>query len=58
VPFNRLQSVTIEDTGIRFGDKAGREYDRFIPVPKNSKMWFYKEIEKCVVSSRIHYDTN
>jgi len=49
VSFNRLQGVTIEDTGIRFSDKAGREYDRFIPVPKKSKMWFYKEIEKVVV---------
>jgi Intermembrane lipid transfer protein VPS13, C-terminal len=56
VSFNQLQGVTIEDTGIRFSDKAGREYDRFVPVPKKSKMWFYKEIEKWVTPRIIYSD--
>lgn len=53
MPFNRLQGVTVEDTGIRFSNKGGREYDHFVLVPKESKMWFFKEIEKYVVLSLI-----
>lgn len=42
-----LQGATIEDTGIRFMDKSGREYDRFVRVGKEeSKRWFFGEIEK------------
>jgi len=46
IPFSRLDEVTIEDSGIRFSDKAGKEYDQFVPAPKKSKLQFYKEVEK------------
>ncbi|KAF8311204.1 hypothetical protein DL93DRAFT_2229838 [Clavulina sp. PMI_390] len=49
LPFSQLQGVTVEDTGIRFSSKSGREYDHFVLIPKDSKMWFFKEIEKVVV---------
>lgn len=49
MPFNQLQGVTVEDTGVRFSSKGGREYDHFVLVPKESKMWFFKEIEKSVL---------
>jgi len=49
IPFNQLQGVTVEDTGIRFSDKSGREHDHFVLIPRESKMWFFKEIEKVVV---------
>lgn len=50
IPFNQLQGVTVEDTGIRFSNKGSREYDHFVLIPKESKIWFFKEIEKCVLS--------
>jgi hypothetical protein len=49
IPFNQLQGVTVEDTGIRFSNKGSREYDHFVQMPE-SKMWFFKEIEKYVLS--------
>jgi len=47
IPFSRLDEVVIEDSGIRFSEKA-REYDQFVPAPKKSKLRFYKEIEKVI----------
>ncbi|KAF8335473.1 vacuolar protein sorting-associated protein 13 [Cantharellus anzutake] len=49
IPFNRLQAITLDDSGIRFSDKAGKEYDQFVPAPKKTKAWFYKEIEKVIL---------
>jgi hypothetical protein len=40
----------VEDTGIRFNS---REYDHLVLIPKESKMWFFKEIEKFVPKSSI-----
>lgn len=42
-------AVSGEDTGIRFSNKGGREFDHFVLVPKDTKMWFFKEIEKYVL---------
>lgn len=39
LPFTSIRGVTIEDTGIRFAHKSGREQDRFIFIPdKNSQV--------------------
>lgn len=47
IPMSRLKGVSVEDNGILFLDKAGRESDQFVQIPqRDSKMWFFKEIEK------------
>ena len=51
LPFTHVQGVTIEDTGIRFAHKAGREHDRFVHVPdKSSQNWFFGQIAAVVKS--------
>jgi hypothetical protein len=48
MPFSNIKSVTIEDTGILFGDKDG-DKDRFVHIPKtSSKTWFFAEISRVV----------
>jgi len=48
MPFSNIKSVTIEDTGILFGDKDG-DKDRFVHIPKtSSKTWFFGEISRVV----------
>jgi vacuolar protein sorting-associated protein 13A/C len=54
LPFLKVEGVTIEDTGIRFAHKDGREQDRFIGIPKNgSKDWLFKQIEKSIFCERL-----
>ncbi|KAF9652010.1 vacuolar protein sorting-associated protein 13 [Thelephora ganbajun] len=51
LPFTHVQGVTIEDTGIRFAHKAGREHDKFVYVPdKSSQNWFFGQIATVVKS--------
>ena len=49
LPFSRVQGINIEDNGILFQDKAGKDRDRFVYIsdPK-SKAWFFTQIEQCV----------
>ncbi|KXN90021.1 Vacuolar protein sorting-associated protein 13 [Leucoagaricus sp. SymC.cos] len=49
LPFNQVQGVTVEDTGIRFSHKAGREQNRFAFIPdKASQSWFFNQVASVV----------
>ncbi|KAF4605212.1 hypothetical protein EYR40_003995 [Pleurotus pulmonarius] len=49
LPFTHVAGVTIEDTGIRFTHKAGKEQDKFVFIPdKSSQSWFYDQISSVV----------
>lgn len=51
LPFTHVQGVTIEDTGIRFAHKAGKEHDKFVYIPeKSSQKWFFGQIATVVKS--------
>ncbi|KAL0951191.1 hypothetical protein HGRIS_007919 [Hohenbuehelia grisea] len=51
--FTQVTRVTVEDTGIRFAHKAGKEHEKFIHIPdKSSSNAFYKEI--CNVVTRLN----
>lgn len=45
LPFTLVQGVTVEDTGIRFAHKAGKELDKFALIPdKTSQSWFFEQV--------------
>ncbi|KAG7450519.1 vacuolar protein sorting-associated protein 13 [Guyanagaster necrorhizus] len=45
LPFTEVQGVTVEDTGIRFAHKAGKEHDKFVFIPeKSSQSWFFDRV--------------
>ncbi|KAF8516153.1 hypothetical protein BU17DRAFT_51124 [Hysterangium stoloniferum] len=49
LPFSQVQGVIIEDNGILFRNKAGKERDRFIYITDpSSKTWFFSQIEQVV----------
>ncbi|TCD71537.1 hypothetical protein EIP91_008918 [Steccherinum ochraceum] len=49
LPFTQVQGVTIEDTGIRFAHKAGKEHDKFVIIPdKSSQSWFFGQVASVV----------
>ncbi|KAI0073133.1 vacuolar protein sorting-associated protein 13 [Panus rudis PR-1116 ss-1] len=49
LPFTQVQGVTIEDTGIRFAHKAGKEHDKFVIIPeKSAQNWFFGQVAKVV----------
>lgn len=51
LPFTEVQNVTVENTGIRFAHKSGKERDRYIYVPdKECQSWFFGEIALVVKS--------
>ena len=52
--FNHVERVIISDNGIKFADKAGRDYDKFVTIadPK-AKSWFFQEIEKYVCFTTV-----
>jgi len=54
LPFTHVQGVTIEDTGIRFAHKAGKEHDKFVYIPdKSSQNWFFGQIAGVVKSFNV-----
>lgn len=54
LPFAMVQGVTVEDTGIRFAHKAGKDHDRFVFVPdKSSQSWFFGEVANVVKTYNI-----
>jgi len=60
LPFTQVQGVTVEDTGLRFAHKLGRENDRFIFIPdKVSQSWFFAEVASVVkaFNTRRRMDT-
>jgi vacuolar protein sorting-associated protein 13A/C len=49
LPFTSVQTVTIEDNGIRFAHKMGKGHDRFIYIPdKSSQSWFFNQVATVV----------
>lgn len=51
LPFAQLQGVTVEDTGIRFAHKAGKENDKFVFIPdRASQSWFFNQVASVVKS--------
>ena len=49
LPFSLVQGVTIEDTGIRFAHKSGKDHDKFVFIPdKNSQSWFFGQVAMVV----------
>lgn len=49
LPFTDVQGVTVEDTGIRFAHKAGKENDKFAFIPdKSSQSWFFGQVGSVV----------
>ncbi|KAJ7597035.1 vacuolar protein sorting-associated protein 13 [Mycena floridula] len=52
--FTQVQGVTVEDTGIRFAHKAGKEHDKFIFIPdKASQSWFFDRVAGVVKTFNI-----
>lgn len=52
--FTQIQGVTVEDTGIRFAHKAGRENDRFVGISdKSSQSWFFEKIAGVVKTFNV-----
>jgi vacuolar protein sorting-associated protein 13A/C len=51
LPFTQIQGVTVEDTGIRFAHKNGKEHDKFAFIPdKASQSWFFNQVASVVKS--------
>ncbi|KAI0724570.1 vacuolar protein sorting-associated protein 13 [Cerioporus squamosus] len=49
LPFTQVQGVTIEDTGIKFAHKAGKQHDKFVYIPdKSSQTWFFSQVASVV----------
>ncbi|KAF8873711.1 vacuolar protein sorting-associated protein 13 [Gymnopilus junonius] len=60
LPLTQIQGVTVEDTGIRFAHKAGKEQDKFAFIPdKASQSWFFNQVASVVKSfnARRRMDT-
>jgi len=59
LPFNLVQGVTVEDTGIRFAHKSGKDHDKFVFVPdKSSQSWFFGEVAAVVKNFNIQRRMN
>ena len=55
MPFATVQGVTIENTGIRFVSKAGKEQDHFVSISSQSSIeWFFKEVSNVVKVYNAH----
>jgi vacuolar protein sorting-associated protein 13A/C len=49
LPFSRISGVQIEDTGVRFAEKAGRDHDRFVGcADKDTQGWFFNAVAQVV----------
>lgn len=49
LPFSRISGVQIEDTGVRFAEKAGREHDRFVACSdRDTQGWFFNSVAQVV----------
>lgn len=52
LPFSHVQGISIEDNGILFQHKGGRDRDRFVYIADSgSKAWFFAKLEQWVKSS-------
>ncbi|KAH7930968.1 vacuolar protein sorting-associated protein 13 [Leucogyrophana mollusca] len=60
LPLTMVQGVTVEDTGIRFAHKSGKDHDKFVFIPdKTSQVWFFGQIASVVkaFNNRRRMDT-
>ena len=54
LPFTSVQGVTVEDTGIRFSHKAGKDHDKFVHIPdKSSQSWFFSQVATVVKAFNV-----
>lgn len=45
LPLTQVQGITVEDTGIRFAHKSGREHDKFVFIPdKTQQSWLFERV--------------
>ncbi|THV04954.1 vacuolar protein sorting-associated protein 13 [Dendrothele bispora CBS 962.96] len=45
LPLTQVRGITVEDTGIRFAHKSGKEHDKFVFIPdKASQSWFFERV--------------
>lgn len=49
LPLTLIKEVTVENNGIRFSHKAGKQSDKFVYIPdKGSQTWFYNQVATVV----------
>lgn len=49
LPLAMVQGIAVEDTGIRFTHKSGKDHDKFVFIPdKTSQAWFFGQIASVV----------
>ena len=49
LPLTQVQGITVEDTGIHFASKAGKDQDRFVVIQdKKSQTWFFNQVASVV----------
>ncbi|KAG2072635.1 DUF1162-domain-containing protein [Suillus decipiens] len=49
LPLAMVQGIAVEDTGIRFTHKSGKDHDKFVFIPdKTSQAWFFGQITSVV----------
>ncbi|KIK70982.1 hypothetical protein GYMLUDRAFT_33082 [Collybiopsis luxurians FD-317 M1] len=54
LPLTQVQGITVEDTGIRFAHKSGREHDKFVFIPdKASQTWFFERVASVVKAFNV-----
>jgi len=54
LPLTQVQGITVEDTGIRFAHKSGREHDKFVFIPdKASQSWFFERVANVVKAFNV-----
>ncbi|KAG1749982.1 vacuolar protein sorting-associated protein 13 [Suillus paluster] len=60
LPLAMVQGIAVEDTGIRFTHKSGKDHDKFVFIPdKTSQAWFFGQITSVVkaFNNRRRMDT-
>ncbi|KAJ4486135.1 vacuolar protein sorting-associated protein 13 [Lentinula aciculospora] len=54
LPLTQVQGITVEDTGIRFAHKSGREHDKFIFIPdKGTQSWVFERVAGVVKAFNV-----
>ncbi|KAJ3917835.1 vacuolar protein sorting-associated protein 13 [Lentinula edodes] len=54
LPLTQVQGITVEDTGIRFAHKSGREHDKFVFIPdKSTQSWVFERVAGVVKAFNI-----
>ncbi|KAJ3842350.1 vacuolar protein sorting-associated protein 13 [Lentinula raphanica] len=54
LPLTQVQGITVEDTGIRFAHKSGKEHDKFIFIPdKSTQSWVFERVAAVVKAFNV-----